>query len=187
MKKLFNRATKILLSTDLIVLISTAMLGPFYTVFVENIGGSFFDVSLTIAIFAFVSGVTTLVSGRFIKKVKEEELLVVIGYGLLGLSFILYIFVNSIWSLFAIQVLAGFASAIYSPALNKLHDKHVKKSKIGKIKGTWEAMDYFSVSIGAIVGGILVYYGGFEMLFIVMASFCLLSAIYIYFLPRETL
>lgn len=187
MKHLFSRATKILLSTDSIVLISVAMLGPFYTIFVENVGGSLFDASLTIAIFAFVAGLTTLISGKYTDKIKEKELVVAFGYTLMGIGFFLYIFVNSIWMLFAIQVLVGFAGAIYSPALNYLHNEHMNKCRIGKIRGTWEAMDYFSVSIGALAGSLIVYFWGFEMLFILMTAFCFGSAFYIYFLPRKVL
>jgi len=187
MKRLFNRATKILLSTDSIVLISVAMLGPFYTIFVENIGGSLFEASLTIAIFAFVAGITTLIAGKYTEKMKEKELVVVFGYTLMGIGFFLYIFVNSIWALFAVQVLVGFAGAIYAPALNYLHNEHVNKCGVGKIRGTWEAIDYFSVSIGAFVGSLIVYFWGFEMLFISMTAFCFSSALYIYFLPRRVL
>lgn len=187
MKRLFNRATKILLSTDSIVLVSAAMLGPFYTIFVENIGGSLFDVSLTIAIFAFVAGVTTLISGKYIDKIEEKELIVVFGYAVMGVGFFLYIFVNSIWTLFAVQVLIGFAGAIYVPAFGTLYSKHVEKCGAGKVRGTWEAMDYFSISIGAMIGSSIVYFWGFEMLFILMAAFCFISALYIYILPRRVL
>lgn len=187
MKRLFNRATKILLSTDSIVLVSAAMLGPFYTIFVENIGGNLFDISLTIAIFAFVAGITTLIAGRYTKKIEEEELVVAIGYALMGVGFFLYLLVDSIWSLFAVQVLIGFAGAIYAPALDYLHNKHLKRCRVGKIRGTWEAVDYFSISIGAIVGSLIVYFLGFEILFLLMATFCFVSALYIYFLPRKVL
>ena len=187
MKRLFSRATKILLSTDSIVLVSIAMLGPFYTIFVENIGGSLFDASLTIAIFAFVAGVVTLISGKYTDKIKEKELIVVFGYAVMGVGFFLYIFVNSIWTLFAVQVLIGFAGAIYAPAFDALYSKHIKAYEAGRVWGTWEAMDYFSISIGAIIGSLIVYYWGFEMLFILMAAFCFSSALYIYFLPRKVL
>ncbi|NQU99123.1 MAG: MFS transporter [Parcubacteria group bacterium] len=187
MKRLFNRATKILLSTDSIVLVSVAMLGPFYTIFVENIGGSLFDAGLTIAIFAFVAGITTLISGKYTDRIKEKELIVVFGYALMGIGFFLYIFVDSIWTLFAVQVLIGFAGAIYVPAFDALYSKHIETCKAGRVWGAWEAMNYFSVSVGAIIGSLIVYLWGFEILFILMAVFCFSSALYIYFLPRRVL
>lgn len=187
MKRLFNRATKILLSTDLIVLVSAAMLGPFYTIFVENIGGSLFDASFTFAIFAFVGGITTLLAGKYTRKIKEEELIVVVGYALMGLGFVLYLFIYSIWSLYAVQALIGFAGAIYAPALNYLHNKHVNNCRVGNIRGTWEAIDYFSMAIGAAIGSLIIYFLGFAMLFLLMAAFCFASALYIYFLPRKVL
>ena len=187
MKRIFNRATKILLSTDSIVLVSAAMLGPFYAIFVENIGGSLFDASLTIAIFAFVAGITTLFSGKYTDKIKEKELVIAFGYTVMGVGFFLYIFVNSIWTLFAVQILIGFAGAIYAPAFDALFSKHTENCKAGRVWGTWEAMNYFSISIGAVIGTLIVYYWGFEMLFILMTGFCFSSALYIYVLPRKVL
>lgn len=187
MEKIFNRAIKILLVTNTIVLVSGAMLGPFYAIYVENIGGDIFDASITVAIFAVMAGITTLIAGRFTDKIKEGELVIVFGYMLMGVGFILYLFVDSILTLFLVQVVIGFANAVYNPAFDAIYTKHTDKRKAGRIWGAWEAMDYFSIAIGAIVGSLIVTYIGFELLFILMAAFCFSSALYIYILPRKVL
>ena len=187
MERIFNRATKILLSTNTAVLIAGAMLGPFYTHFVDRVGGDLFDVSLTIAIFAVAAGITTLIAGKYTDRIKESELIIVFGYALTGLGFLLFTVVNSIFTLFLVQALIGFASAIYAPAFDALYSQHMDGSKAGRVWGAWEAMDYFSVAVGAVIGGIIVFYLDFDALFIAMAVFCLLSAAYIYFLPRKVL
>jgi len=70
---LFNKALRILLITDGLVLIAGAMLGPIYTLFVEKIGGNLLDASLSGGIFAFGAGITTLIAGKFADKFKEKE------------------------------------------------------------------------------------------------------------------
>ena len=41
-----NKALKILLSTNAIILLAAAMLGPIYAIFVEEIGGSHYKCNL---------------------------------------------------------------------------------------------------------------------------------------------
>ena len=65
--------------------------------------------------------------------------------------------------------------------------EHIDKKKAGRIWGAWEAMDYFSIAMGALIGSIVVTYIGFYLLFIMMAVLCFFSAIYIYLIPRKVL
>ena len=88
---LFNKALRILLITNGLVLLASAMLGPIYALFVENIGGDLLDASLTGGLFALAAGITTLVAGRFADKNKRGDLIVVFGYTLMGIGFLLYI------------------------------------------------------------------------------------------------
>ena len=54
MKK-FNRALRILLSTNGMILLAGAMLGPIYALFVDKIGGDLMDASIAGGIFALVA------------------------------------------------------------------------------------------------------------------------------------
>ena len=69
---IFNRPLKILLSTNALIFIASAMFGPIYALFVEGIGGDILDASLAGAIFALSAGTVTLLSGKYVDKVKEE-------------------------------------------------------------------------------------------------------------------
>jgi len=186
-RRLFNRALRVLLFTNGMVLIAGAMLGPIYALFVESIGGSLLDAGLTGGIFALAAGLTTLIAGKYANKIKENELIIVFGYVVMGIGFLLYTQINSILSLFAIQALIGFAEAIYSPAFDAIYSKHLDGRKAGRQWGAWESMNYFSIAIGAGAGGAVATFLGFNFLFITMASLCFLSAVYIYILPRYVL
>ena len=187
MKLFFNKAIRILLLTNGIVLIAGAMLGPIYALFVERIGGSLLDASITGGVFAFAAGLTTLVAGKYADKIKENELIVSLGYSIMGVGFLLYIFVNSIYHLLLVQVLIGFSEAFYSPAFDALYSKHLTRKKAGREWGAWEAMNYFSIAFGSAIGGFIVTKFGFNVIFIIMALLCLSSSIYIYHLPRKIL
>ena len=65
MKMPFNKAIRILLTTNSFILIASAMLAPIYALFVEEIGSDLLDASYAFAVFAFVAGITTLISGKY--------------------------------------------------------------------------------------------------------------------------
>jgi MFS family permease len=186
-KPLFNRPLKILLLTNSLILVAGAMLGPIYALFVEKIGGDLLDASLTAGMFALTAGIVTLISGKFSDKVKENELIVILGYAIMGLGFLLYTVCNSIFFLLIIQIIIGFGEAIYAPAFDAIYSKHLTKKQAGRQWGAWEAMNYFSIAIGAVIGGLIVTAFGFNVLFVIMAMMSFLSAVYIYQLPRKVL
>ena len=188
MKRLFfNKALRILLSTNAMILMAAAMLGPIYALFVEKVGGDLMDASIAGAVFAFVAGLTTLVSGRYSDKIKENELIVVLGYAIMGVGFLLYFWVASVAFLFIVQAIIGLGEAIYSPAFDAVYSKHLDGHKSGTQWGAWESMNYFTTAIGAVIGGGLVTIFGFQTLFVIMAMLCFSSAIYIYHLKRNVL
>lgn len=183
----FNKALRILLITNAMILISAAMIAPIYALFVEKIGGDLLDASFAGGAMALAAGCTVLVSGRISDRVKRPEIIVSLGYIAMGVGFLLYTVVDSIWFLLCIQVLIGFGEALYSPPFDALYSRHLTVKKAGREWGAWESMNYFSIAIGAVLGGFIVTQFGFIMLFMIMAGMCFLSGFYIYFLPRHTL
>jgi len=188
MKRLFfNKALRILLATNAMILMAAAMLGPIYALFVENVGGDLMDASIAGSIFALVAGLTTLVSGKYSDKIKENELIIVLGYIIMGIGFLLYFWVTSVFFLFIVQAIIGFGEAIYAPAFDAVYSKHLDGHKLGTQCGAWESMNYFTAAIGALVGGGLVTLFGFQSLFIIITGLCFGSAIYIFHLKRSVL
>jgi len=184
---LFNKALRVLLATNALVLVAGAMLGPIYALFVEKVGGSLLDASITGGIFALAAGITTLAAGKYADKIKHDERIISFGYLTMGVGFFLYMFVNSIWFLFVVQVITGFSEAIYSPAFDALYTKHVCETKAGREWGAWEAMNYFTIFFGAVIGGFIVTFFGFNAIFAMMGLMCIASAAYIKYIPNGVL
>lgn len=176
-----------MLLTNAMILIASAMLGPIYALFVEKVGGDLMDASIAGGIFALVAGLTTLISGKYSDKVKENELIIVLGYLIMGTGFLLYFWANSVIFLFVVQAIIGLGEAIYSPAFDAVYSKHLDGQRFGVQWGAWESMNYFMTAIGAVVGGGLVTLFGFQTLFIIMATLCFGSALYIFSLKRKIL
>lgn len=160
------------------------MLGPIYALFVNRIGSDLLDASSAFAVYA-AAGLTTLISGQYADKLKENELIVVLGYTLMGTAFFSYTLVNSLGSLLLVQVAIGLGEAIYSPAFDAIYSKHLDGHKSGRQWGAWESLNYFTTALGAISGGFLATFFGFNSLFIAMGLLCFTSAIFIFHLPRR--
>ena len=185
---LFNKALRILLVTNGLILIAGAMLGPIYALFVTKIGGDLLDASIAGALFALTAGLVTILSGKLSDKVRHSELVMILGYLLMGTGFFLYQFVDSVMFLFGIQILIGLGEAIYSPAFDKLYSTHLDDNKEGTEWGAWGGMNYFTTAFGAFAGGLIVTKFGFNAIFIIMAALSYISASYLYFLsPKKVL
>ncbi len=182
-----NGALKILLATNAMILTAGAMLGPIYALFVADVGGDLMDASIAGGIFAFVAGIVTLLSGKYSDSVKENELIMVLGYCVMGIGFLLYLWANSVIVLFIIQAIIGLGEAIYSPAFDAIYSNNIEKESSGSQWSLWEAMNYFVTAIGACIGGVVATYLGFNALFVIMSLLCFGSGIYIYRLQRDIL
>ncbi|MDO8570335.1 MAG: MFS transporter [Candidatus Daviesbacteria bacterium] len=183
----FNRALRILLISNAMVLIAGAMLGPIYALFVEQTGGDLLDASLAGSVFAFAAGITVLLSGKYADKIKQKNIIVIIGYIIMGIGFLLYTMVNSMQTLLLVQIVIGFGGAIYNPSFDALYSESLDQGKNATEWGAWEAINYFSIAVGAIIGGFIVTNFGFTPLFVVMSLLCFLSALYLYKIPKKIL
>jgi MFS family permease len=183
----FNKPLRILLFTNSLILVAGAMLGPIYALYVGRIGGDLLDASLAAFCFAIAAGVTVFVVGNFTDRLKRKEKMVITGYTIMGCGFLLLTLASSVWHLLLIQLIIGFGEAIYNPAFDALYSIHLDKKQEGSEWGAWEGINYISIAIGALVGGLTATYLGFDYLFVVMAGMCFISAVYILNLPKKIL
>jgi len=172
---------KILVFTDSLVLIAGAMIVPFYALFVETIGGDILEAGAAASTFALAAGVSALVAGRLSDKIKRKERVIVIAYFILALSFLSYIYVNSIWVLLLLQIVIGLVQAAYAPAFDALYGEHIGDRRLASSRWSiWESSNYFAIAIGATVGATIVHFASFSGLFVAMAILCAMSGAYLF-------
>ncbi len=184
-KTILNTGLRILLLTNALILLAGAMLGPIYALFVEEIGGDLMDASIAGGIFALVAGLTVLISGRCSDRIKHSERIVIAGYVLMTIGFASYMFVETIWQLFIVQIIIGLGEAIYAPVFDALYSRFQSSRHAGEVWGVWEAMSYFVGAIGAVLGGYIVTAYSFSVLFIIMVMVSFLSGVLMFFLPHS--
>jgi MFS family permease len=183
-----TKALKVLLITDSLVLVSGAMIIPFYATYVSKIGGDVLEAGFAAGMFAISAGIMTLFAGRVSDRIVRKERLVAASYLAIAVGFFLYVFVDSIVTLVAVQVLIGLAQACYTPAFDALYTKHIgERKKASSAWSLWESINYFSLAIGALIGAIVLHYANFNVLFIGMSLLCTVSSVYLFTLRKNKL
>lgn len=180
---------RILLVSDAFFLLSGALLGPIYALFVEKIGGDLFDASWTFAIFMLTAGAVVLLLGLWEDRAKHQRKFVIAGYAIAMLGYFGYLFVGSTLSLFLVQIVLGLAVALKDPAYDALFSKSDTKH-LALAWGEWEAVDYFAWGGGALIGGLIAQNFGFQVLLwcmFILSVFSFLASLFLLRLKGETI
>lgn len=158
-----NKLRRILLISDALYMLSGALLGPIYALYVREIGGDLLDASLTFALFMLTAGIVVFLLGLWEDKQKHKAYFVVAGYGIGVLGYLGFLFVSSPLMLFVVQIILGLSAALKDPAYDALFSSSGSKHLV-LAWGEWEAIDYLTAAAGAIVGGFLAQFFGFKIL-----------------------
>jgi predicted MFS family arabinose efflux permease len=182
-----NRSLRILISASTIMNFVIGMFSPFYAIYVVRIGGDIASAGSSWALFQVVCGVLMLLFTRWGLRVKEQELMIALGYILRGGVFISYAFMSSMTQLFLTQILWGIAAAIGVPAFDAVFSSHTSKDSSIAEWGGLEGVTSIAVGIAALIGGYAIKLLGFTSIFYAMAALSFGLGLYIWRLPREVL
>lgn len=182
-----NHSLRILLMTNATLVFIMGLFAPFYAVFVQEIGGNIAFAGFSWAIFSIVAGVLIFMFSRWELRVKEQELLIALGYLLRGGVFISYAFMTTLAQLVVTQILWGIAAALSTPAFDSVFASHTTQDASIVQWGSWEGVSAIATGVAALIGGLVIHALGYQVIFITMAAISLVLAAYIWFLPREVL
>lgn len=186
-QKRFNKSLRILIVVNTAMVFVIGMLAPFYAVFVQKIGGNIAFAGFSWAIFSIVAGILTLLFNNWQLKIKEQELLLALGYLIRGAVFLSYAFMGSITQLIFTQILWGVGAALGTPAFDAVYSSHTNKEDSIVQWGQWEGIAATATGLAAIIGGILIQAVGYPSVFIGMSALSFLLGMYIWRLPRDVL
>ena len=173
-----NRNIKILLYGANIWFFGEGMFGPLFALFAEKIGGNVLDVSWAWAIYLILAGLLYIVFGKLTDKHNNKEKMMVFGYALNAFFTFGYLFVSSAWHLFIVEAGLGVAVAMATPTWNALYAKNEDKEHSGFQWGLAGGMAKIITGVAIIVGGYIVNYGSFRLLFITMGVIQVIATLY---------
>lgn len=173
-----NRRTKILLYGSNMWSLGEGMMGPILAIFNERVGGDILDISWVWATYLIATGIFTVFIGNLSDNKISKEKLLVTGYLLNTLFTFSYLFVASSGQLFAVQAGLGFATALATPTWDALYASNEDKTKAGYIWGLAGGRDQLITGVAIIIGGLIVNYFDFKVLFITMGVVQAIATIY---------
>jgi predicted MFS family arabinose efflux permease len=182
-----NKSLRILIMLNMAITFVIGIFAPFYAVFVAKIGGDIAFAGFSWAILGIISGILTLFFTKWELRIKEQELLLALGYFIRGVVFLSYAFMASMSQLILTQILWGVAVAISVPAFDAIYSAHTTRDGSIAEWGGLEGVSSIATGVAALIGGIVVQTFGFQPIFFVMSGVAFFLALYIWFLPREVL
>lgn len=182
-----NKSLRILISLNMVFTFVIGMFAPFYALFVKQIGGDIAMAGVSWAVFEIICGVLTLLFTKWSLRVREQELLLALGYILRAIVFLSYAFMGSIAQLLITQVLWGVAAAIGVPAFDAIYGAHTSRDSSIAEWGGLEGMTAIATGFAALAGGYAIKAFGFSSIFLFMSVVSVTLALYIWRLPREVL
>lgn len=182
-----NKALKLLLFSNALVIWAGAMFGPIYAIYIEKIGGGILEASWAVALSTLATATFLFIFGRKEDRMKEPEIAMALGYLIIGAAFFGYIFSDSLLKLFVVQIVLGVGTALYSPAFDGLYSQHLDNKHTASQWAWWEIMSNIINSAGALIGGVLASKFGFGYLFATMGVLCVISAFFIWVQPRKAI
>lgn len=182
-----NKSLRTLLVANGVFILAASLLGPLYAVFVAGIDQAVLAVSLTWST-ALVTGVIlTFFVSRFGDRVKEKEYLLIAGFLLRALAWFGFIFVGSLRDLVLLQIVIGMGEAVGNPAFDVLFSQHLDKNKRVFDYSNWKIMEKLMMAGGVFLGGLVVTYFGFPVLFALMSFLALVVSAFLFTQPRTLL
>lgn len=162
-----NKGYKLLLSASILANFGDNLIGPFYAVFVQKIGGSILDIGFTVTVFAICTGVLMILVGKISDRL-NKELVAVVGYGCFALGSLGYLIISQPWQLFILQILFAIGTACLSAPITALFAKYIQKDKEGEQWGFESGGSYIAVGVASFCGSLIVNAWGFTALFLAM-------------------
>lgn len=182
-----NKALKTLYLYNGIFVFAGGMFGPLYAIFVGGIDKSIFSVSLTWFAFLFSTTIFLLFVEKFGDSLEEKEYLLMGGFLIRALVWFLFPFVSTLFWLIIMQILLGLGEALGTPSYDAIFAEHLDKNKHVKEYTEWKLISNIVSSFAILLGGLLVNYVGFSILFFIMGMMALVSFFGVLWTPRKVL
>ena len=168
-----NKSLKVLFTLNSIFVFGGSLFGPLYAIYVQGLDNKIVTVSLSWAVFMISSTVFMYFVSKYGDKVKEQEYLLAGGFLVRAIAWLGYLFVTNVTGLIVVQIILGLGEALGTPAWNAIFAKHLDGHKEIMDYSNWNIINNLLVALSTILGGVLVTYFGFSVLFLAMSMLAL--------------
>ncbi len=182
-----NNALKILFVYNGIFVIASGLLGPLYAIFVETIDKNVLSVSISWSAFLISTTVCMLILRIVGDHIKETEYMLLAGFLIRAIVWFLFPFVSTIFFLILLQIALGIGEALGSPAFDAIFAEHLDSGYHIQEYTDWKLISNIASAVAVLIGGVIINYFGFSVLFFIMGILALISFFGVLFKPRKLL
>jgi MFS family permease len=163
-----SRRARLLLKLSFLTTFAEAMLVPLYAAFTDKVGGSILDAGIAFATFSVATGLAVTMIGTRPWFQRHIKAFLMLGFLVSAACDISYVFVQDRWQLFGAQVIAGLAVGLIEPAWDSLFTDDIEHSS-ARHWSIWAGGTHLTAGLASLVGGVIVSYFSFTVLFLTMA------------------
>lgn len=123
------------------------------------------------------AGIMLFLFGAFENKLKNKQVMVVIGYFILAFGALSFLLVHNITALFVVQIVNAIGVGMVNPAWKTIYSKSEDKEKEAEEWAFYDGGNMILIALGTFIGGCLVSLYGFPAIFFIMFVIQILGAI----------
>lgn len=172
-----TKTVKILLVASSLWYFGEGLFGPLFAIFTEKVGGDLLDITWAWSAYLIVTGAMYFLVGRSLQGSKYKEEVMVFGYALNTVFTFSYLLVDSVMTLFIVQIGLGVAESLSTPIWDSLFADDLEDKDNTFLWSIATGHTHFVTGIAVAVGGLITYYISFKALFIVMGIIQALATI----------
>ncbi len=170
-----KRNFKIFTFSNSLVAFAFGLFGPFYYIFINEIGGSVESFGIAVGLVVLSTALVSLIAGKYSDRFGRKPFLIIGGYTSAVVVF-LYTVISSIWQLYLLQIFSGLIIALFETSeLSFLGDISTEEER-GSEMGTYCALVGVAEAFAIFIGGFLADRFGFEIIFYMVAIIFIISA-----------
>jgi DHA1 family multidrug resistance protein-like MFS transporter len=160
------------------------LIGPFYVVYIQKIGGSIENLGIAFAILMIFQSLFSYWGGKYSDKLGRKPLLIFVGYLSSVLTFA-YTLIQSVTQLYVLQAIFGISGAIYIAVSTAFLGDITQRSRRGHQIGKFKAIIGIFAAISLAIGGFIIGRFGFKIIFYAVALFGIASTTLLFWI-KET-
>lgn len=194
MPKPINRIIRILIVSDVFLNSGWGLLGPVFAIFIvqkiaiEGASEAAKVAGFSSLVYWIVKSCLQIPIGRYLDKnhgEKDDLWFMVIGTFLTGLVPFGYMISSQPWHIYAFQVLHAFGMAMVIPSWSAVFTRHIDKGEEAFEWGLRSTSLGFGAGIAGALGGIIAAVFGFNLIFILVGTFTIVSAILLLLIHKD--
>lgn len=177
-----NLLIRILIFSDFLILSAVGFVNPIFAIYITGriSGASLSVVGYAATILLVVKSLMQLPIAKYVDRTpgeSDEFFFVFWGSILASATTFLYLFIDQVWQLYALQACFGLANAMSYPSWFALFSRHVDKHKEGFEWGIYSSVVGVGVAVTSALGGLMAERFGFGPVFFIVGLISLIGTL----------